>query len=227
MNLLETRLDPASDDFVRNAARMRGLVTDLRERLARVREGGGREAVARHRKRGKLTARERIDRLADPLSPFLEFSALAADGVYRDATPSAGIVTGIATVEGRHCVVIANDATVKGGTYYPLTVRKHLRAQEIAQQNHLPCIYLVDSGGAFLPMQAEVFPDRDHFGRIFYNQARMSGERYPADRGGHGLVHGGRCIRSRDVRRDDHRCRQRARSSSAVRRSSRRRPARS
>src|SRR6202035_2259852 len=146
---------------------------------ARVREGGGPESIARHRKRGKLTARERIDRLADPLTPFLEFSALAADGVYRDATPSAGMVSGIVTVEGRHCVVIANDATVKGGTYYPLTVRKHLRAQEIAQQNHLPCIYLVDSGGAFLPMQAEVFPDRDHFGRIFYNQARMSGEQIP------------------------------------------------
>jgi acetyl-CoA carboxylase carboxyltransferase component len=179
MNLLATRIDPASDDFVRNAAHMRGLVADLRERLARVREGGGPESVARHRKRGKLTARERIDRLADPLTPFLEFSALAADGVYRDATPSAGMVSGIVTVEGRHCVVIANDATVKGGTYYPLTVRKHLRAQEIAQQNHLPCIYLVDSGGAFLPMQAEVFPDRDHFGRIFYNQARMSGEQIP------------------------------------------------
>jgi propionyl-CoA carboxylase len=179
MNLLATRIDPASDDFARNAARMRGLVADLRERLGRVREGGGPESVARHRKRGKLPARERIDRLADPLTPFLEFSALAADGVYRDATPSAGIITGIVTVEGRHCVVIANDATVKGGTYYPLTVRKHLRAQEIAQQNHLPCIYLVDSGGAFLPMQAEVFPDRDHFGRIFYNQARMSGEQIP------------------------------------------------
>ncbi len=179
MNLLESRIDSASEDFSRNAARMRGLVAELRERLGHVREGGGPEAVARHRKRGKLPARERIDRLADPLSPFLEFSALAADAVYRDATPSAGIVTGIATVEGRHCLVIANDATVKGGTYYPLTVRKHLRAQEIAQQNHLPCIYLVDSGGAFLPLQAEVFPDRDHFGRIFYNQARMSSEGIP------------------------------------------------
>src|SRR5580698_8535192 len=164
MNLLATRIDPASDDFARNAAQMRGLVADLRERLATVRGGGGPESVARHRKRGKLTARDRIDRLADPLTPFLEFSALAADGVYRDNTPSAGIITGIVRVEGRQCIVIANDVTVK----------KHLRAQEIAQQNHLPCIYLVDSGGAFLPMQGEVFPDRDHFGRIFYNQARMS-----------------------------------------------------
>jgi acetyl-CoA carboxylase carboxyltransferase component len=179
MNLLESRIDTSAEEFARNDAQMRALVADLRSRLARVREGGGPEAVARHRKRGKQTARERIDRLCDPVRPFLEFSALAADGVYKDATPSAGVVTGIATVEGRHCVVIANDATVKGGTYYPLTVKKHVRAQEIAQQNHLPCIYLVDSGGAFLPMQAEVFPDRDHFGRIFYNQARMSGEGIP------------------------------------------------
>jgi acetyl-CoA carboxylase carboxyltransferase component len=179
MNRLATRTDAHSDQFARNAARMRPLVGELREKLARVREGGGPDAVARHHRRGKLTARQRIDRLADPLSPFLEFSALAGGDVYRDSTPSAGMVTGIATVEGRHCVVIANDATVKGGTYYPLTVKKHLRAQEIAQQNHLPCIYLVDSGGAFLPMQGEVFPDRDHFGRIFYNQARMSSEGIP------------------------------------------------
>jgi acetyl-CoA carboxylase carboxyltransferase component len=179
MKTLDTRIDRAGDEFTANAAQMRVAVEELRARLARVREGGGAEAVARHRKRGKLPARERIDRLADPLTPFLEFSALAADGVYGDETPSAGIVTGIATVEGRHCVVIANDATVKGGTYYPLTVKKHLRAQEIAEQNHLPCIYLVDSGGAFLPKQDEVFPDRDHFGRIFYNQARMSAQRIP------------------------------------------------
>ncbi len=179
MKLLESHIDPKSDAFTRNAAAMRALVAELRERLRAVRAGGGPEAVARHRKRGKLTARERIDRLADPLTPFLEFSALAADGVYHDPTPSAGIVTGIATVEGRQCVVIANDATVKGGSYLPLTVKKHLRAQEIAQQNHLTCIYLVDSGGAFLPKQDEVFPDRDHFGRIFYNQARMSSEGIP------------------------------------------------
>jgi acetyl-CoA carboxylase carboxyltransferase component len=158
---------------------MRALVDDLRLRLARVRDGGGSAAVARHRKRGKLTARERIDRLVDPGGPFLEFSALAANGMYGDDAPSAGIVTGIGPVSGTPCVIIANDATVKGGTYYPMTVKKHLRAQEIAAQNHLPCIYLVDSGGAFLPLQAEVFPDRDHFGRIFYNQARMSAARIP------------------------------------------------
>jgi acetyl-CoA carboxylase carboxyltransferase component len=180
MKTLETRIDRGGADFAANSAHMRAAVRDLRERLTRVYEGGGAVALARHRKRGKMPARERIDRLADPLTPFLEFSALAADGVYAgDDTPCAGIISGIATVEGRHCVVIANDATVKGGTYYPLTVKKHLRAQEIAQQNHLPCIYLVDSGGAFLPRQDEVFPDRDHFGRIFYNQARMSSEGIP------------------------------------------------
>jgi len=171
---LPTRIENDGDLFRENDAHARALTADLRERLARVREGGGAAAVARHRKRGKMPARERIDRLADPLSGFLEFSPLAADAVYDDDTPSAGIITGIATVEGRQCVVIANDATVKGGAYYPLTVKKHLRAQEIAQQNNLTCIYLVDSGGAFLPKQDEVFPDRDHFGRIFYNQARMS-----------------------------------------------------
>jgi acetyl-CoA carboxylase carboxyltransferase component len=158
---------------------MRALVDDLRTRLARVRDGGGSTSVARHRKRGKLTARERIDRLVDPGAAFLEFSALAANGMYGDDAPSAGIVTGIGRVSGTPCVIVANDATVKGGTYYPMTVKKHLRAQEIAAQNHLPCIYLVDSGGAFLPLQAEVFPDRDHFGRIFYNQARMSAAGIP------------------------------------------------
>ena len=177
MRLLESRVDARSPEFETNATAMRRSVGELRERLARVRAGGGEEATAKHRSRGKLTARERIDRLADPVTPFLEFSALAADGVYgKDDVPAAGVVAGIAIVEGRYCVVIANDATVKGGSYYPLTVKKHLRAQEIAQQNHLPCIYLVDSGGAFLPRQDEVFPDRDHFGRIFFNQARMSSE---------------------------------------------------
>jgi acetyl-CoA carboxylase carboxyltransferase component len=176
MKRLETRVDATGSDFAENAAAMRALTHDLRERLARVAVGGGVEATARHRERGKLPARERIARLADPLTPFLEFSALAADGVYDDDTPAAGIVTGFVTVAGRTCVAIANDATVKGGTYYPLTVKKHLRAQEIAQQNNVPCIYLVDSGGAFLPKQDDVFPDRDHFGRIFYNQARMSAQ---------------------------------------------------
>src|SRR5213082_4212305 len=156
---------------------MEGLVAELRERTATVAAGGGERAIERHRSRGKLLARERIDRLIDPDSAFLELSALAAWELYDGQAPSAGIVTGIGTVEGQECVIIANDATVKGGTYFPLTVKKHLRAQEIAEQNRLPCIYLVDSGGAFLPLQDEVFPDRDHFGRIFFNQARMSSQR--------------------------------------------------
>ncbi|HUY11727.1 MAG TPA: carboxyl transferase domain-containing protein [Candidatus Dormibacteraeota bacterium] len=158
---------------------MEGLVAELRDRLKRVQRGGGDDAIAKHRQRGKMTARERIERLVDPGSDFLELGALAAGGMYADDAPGAGIVTGIGTVEGQQCVIVANDATVKGGTYYPMTVKKHLRAQEIAEQNHLPCIYLVDSGGAFLPLQAEVFPDREHFGRIFYNQARMSSKRIP------------------------------------------------
>ncbi len=176
---LQTRLDRGSDAYARNFERMSDMTATLRGALGAVRLGGGPEATAKHRKRGKLTARERIDRLVDSGSDFLELSALAANGMYKDAAPSAGIVTGIGIVEGQHCVLVANDATVKGGTYYPMTVKKHLRAQEIAQQNHLPCIYLVDSGGAFLPLQAEVFPDRDHFGRIFYNQAQMSGKNIP------------------------------------------------
>ena len=179
MSLIQSYLDTHGEGFARNEARMEGLAAELRERLTAVRHGGGAEATAKHRKRNKLTARERIDLLVDPGSDFLEFSALAANGMYHDACPAAGIVTGIGIVEGRHCVIVANDATVKGGTYYPMTVKKHLRAQEIAEQNHLPCIYLVDSGGAFLPLQDQVFPDRDHFGRIFYNQARMSGKRIP------------------------------------------------
>ncbi|MDH4103182.1 MAG: methylcrotonoyl-CoA carboxylase [Thermoleophilia bacterium] len=153
---------------------METLVADLRDRTALIARGGGEKAVERHRSRGKLTARERIDRLVDPGTAFLELNALAAWELYGNDAPSAGIVTGIGVVEGRQCIVVANDATVKGGSYYPLTVKKHLRAQEIARQNRLPCIYLVDSGGAFLPLQAEVFPDRDHFGRIFFNQARLS-----------------------------------------------------
>jgi len=158
---------------------MSGLVAELRERLQRAHAGGGPEATGKHRKRGKLPARERVDALVDPGSAFLELGALAANGMYDDDCPAAGIVTGIGIVEGQDCVIIANDATVKGGTYYPMTVKKHLRAQEVAEQNCLPCIYLVDSGGAFLPLQADVFPDRDHFGRIFYNQARMSGKKIP------------------------------------------------
>src|ERR1051326_4956060 len=173
VTLLSSRIE-RTDDFERRRSRMEGLVEELRSRTALVAAGGGARAVERHRSRGKLLARERIDRLVDPDTAFLELNALAAWEVYDGQAPSAGIVTGVGVVEGRECVIVANDATVKGGSYFPLTVKKHLRAQEVAEQNHLPCIYLVDSGGAFLPLQAEVFPDREHFGRIFFNQARMS-----------------------------------------------------
>ena len=158
---------------------MAALVAELRDRTELVAAGGGEKATERHRSRGKLTARERIDRLVDPGTAFLELNALAAWELYDDQAPAAGIVTGIGVIEGRCCVVVANDATVKGGSYFPLTVKKHLRAQEVAEQNHLPCVYLVDSGGAFLPLQADVFPDREHFGRIFFNQARMSAKNIP------------------------------------------------
>jgi acetyl-CoA carboxylase carboxyltransferase component len=171
--LLESRVE-RSDEFERRRARMQELVDELRARSAEVAAGGGERAVERHRSRGKLLARERIDRLVDPGTAFLELGALAAWDVYDGAAPSAGVVTGIGVVEGQEFVVVANDATVKGGSYFPLTVKKHLRAQEVAEQNRLPCLYLVDSGGAYLPLQAEVFPDREHFGRIFFNQARMS-----------------------------------------------------
>jgi acetyl-CoA carboxylase carboxyltransferase component len=177
MSVLRSRLDPASPDVTANHDSMASLVADLRARQATLTTGGAggdERSIARHRERGKLPVRERIDRLLDPGSAFLELSPLAATGLYDDDAPGAGMVTGIGSVEGTTCVIVANDATVKGGTYYPMTVKKHLRAQEIALENRLPCIYLVDSGGAFLPLQAEVFPDRDHFGRIFYNQARMS-----------------------------------------------------
>jgi acetyl-CoA carboxylase carboxyltransferase component len=165
--------------FTRRRERMEGLVAELRERTAQVARGGGDKATERHRSRGKLTARERIDRLVDPGSAFLELNALAAWELYDRTAPAAGIVTGIGVVEGQESVIVANDATVKGGTYFPLTVKKHLRAQEVAEQNRLPCLYLVDSGGAFLPLQDEVFPDRDHFGRIFFNQAQMSAKGIP------------------------------------------------
>src|SRR6476620_5053188 len=178
MALLESRVE-RTDDFARRQSQMEQLVEELRQRSALIAAGGGERAVERHHARGKLLARERIDRLIDPGTAFLELNALAAWEIYDGQAPSAGVVTGIGVVEGRECVVVANDATVKGGSYYPLTVKKHLRAQEVAEQNHLPCIYLVDSGGAFLPLQAEVFPDRDHFGRIFFNQARMSAKGIP------------------------------------------------
>src|SRR5215213_10594132 len=182
MPVLRSRLDPASPAARANHDAMTALVKELRERQAVVAgrgAGGDDRSIARHRERGKLPVRERIDLLLDPGSPFLELSPLAANGLYDDEAPSAGIVTGIGSVEGTRCVVIGNDATVKGGTYYPMTVKKHLRAQEVALANHLPCIYLVDSGGAFLPLQDEVFPDREGFGRIFYNQARMSAAGIP------------------------------------------------
>jgi len=177
--VLTTSVDAAGETFARRSERMRELVAELRERTALVARGGGERALERHRARGKLPARERVDLLLDPDTAFLELSPLAAWDVYDGQAPAAGIVTGIGVVEGRECVIVANDATVKGGTYFPLTVKKHLRAQEIALQNRLPCLYLVDSGGAFLPLQAEVFPDRDHFGRIFFNQARMSAAGIP------------------------------------------------
>jgi acetyl-CoA carboxylase carboxyltransferase component len=178
MTLLSTRLE-ATEEAARRRERMSALVAELRERTAAVAAGGGARAVERHRARGKLLARERIDRLVDPGTAFLELNALAAWDVYDGQAPGAGIVTGIGVIEGRECVVVANDATVKGGSYFPLTVKKHLRAQEVAEQNRLPCVYLVDSGGAFLPLQADVFPDREHFGRIFFNQARMSAKGIP------------------------------------------------
>ena len=174
MTALKSALDTRSDAFRENAERMRGLVADLRARVAEAAQGGGARARERHAARGKLPVRERVRLLCDPGAPFLELSQLAAHGMYDGDAPGAGIVTGIGRVEGRECVVVANDATVKGGTYFPMTVKKHLRAQEIARENRLPCIYLVDSGGAFLPAQDEVFPDREHFGRIFYNQATLS-----------------------------------------------------
>src|ERR1700680_3603898 len=179
MTVLPTALDRRSEAFRGNRAAMQALVADLREKSAMIAQGGDEASRKRHQGRGKLLARERIRLLLDPGSPFLELSAFAAYQMYDGAVPAAGIVTGVGRVSGRECVVVANDATVKGGTYFPITVKKHLRAQEIAQQNHLPCIYLVDSGGANLPTWDEVFPDRDHFGRIFYNQARMSSERIP------------------------------------------------
>ncbi|WP_369035978.1 carboxyl transferase domain-containing protein [Streptomyces adonidis] len=176
---LHSAADPASEAWRANEAAHRALVEELHGKLAVARLGGGEKARARHTARGKLLPRERVDQLLDPGSPFLELAPLAADGMYEGQAPAAGVIAGIGRVSGRECVIVANDATVKGGTYYPMTVKKHLRAQEVALDNRLPCIYLVDSGGAFLPMQDEVFPDRDHFGRIFFNQARMSGAGIP------------------------------------------------
>jgi len=179
MSILKSQLNIRSDDFKANALAMRALVSDLTEKTETVALGGSAEARRKHLERGKLLVRDRINGLLDPGAPFLEFSPLAACGLYGDEVPAAGVVTGIGRVNGVECLIVANDATVKGGSYYPLTVKKHLRAQEIAMQNRLPCIYLVDSGGANLPTQDEVFPDRDHFGRIFYNQANLSAAGIP------------------------------------------------
>jgi 3-methylcrotonyl-CoA carboxylase beta subunit len=179
MSVLKSQINPRSADFRANAAAMGALVADLREQAARVALGGGEAARQKHTARGKLLPRERVDHLLDPGTPFLEIGQLAAHGMYEGDAPSAGMVAGIGRVKGVECMIVANDATVKGGTYYPVTVKKHLRAQEIAGENHLPCIYLVDSGGAFLPKQDEVFPDREHFGRIFFNQANLSARGIP------------------------------------------------
>ena len=179
MPILKTEIDRHSPSYNNNAQALHELVSDLQEQVDRIKLGGPPRARVRHEERGKLLARNRIDRLLDPGSPFLELSQLAAHGMYEDQAPAAGIITGIGRIQGQECVVVANDATVKGGTYYPITVKKHLRAQEIAEENRLPCIYLVDSGGAFLPLQDEVFPDARHFGRIFFNQANMSAKRIP------------------------------------------------
>ena len=179
MDLFQTRIQPGSPEFQKNRDRMIQLVTELNRQTDLARQGGGEKYLERHRSQGKLPVRDRISKLLDPASPMLELSALAASDLYEGEAPAAGLVTGIGRVSGREVVIVANDATVKGGTYYPITVKKHLRAQQIALDNRLPCVYLVDSGGAFLPLQAEVFPDREHFGRIFFNQARMSAERIP------------------------------------------------
>ena len=179
MNVLESRVRTDDPEFQANRRHMLRLVSELRDRLAQAKEGGGAKYLQRHREQGKLPVRERVARLLDPDTPFLELSPLAAGGMHDDEAQAAGIITGIGRVSGRDVVVVANDATVKGGTYFPITVKKHFRAQQIALDNRLPCIYLVDSGGAYLPLQAEVFPDREHFGRIFYNQARMSAEGIP------------------------------------------------
>src|SRR5687767_3026313 len=179
METLQTNLNPNSEEFKKNSEHHRAIANELKQRLARVREGGGEKYRKRQEEQDKLFVRERIERLLDPGSPFLELSALAATGLYDNEGPGAGIITGIGRVSNREVLIVANDATVKGGSYFPMTVKKHLRAQQIAEENHLPCLYLVDSGGAFLPLQDEVFPDATHFGRIFYNQAVMSSKRIP------------------------------------------------
>ena len=177
--ILETSVQTGSEEFKKNKAAMSGILNDWKQRIEQAKLGGGADALKKHKSRGKLTARERVEALLDNGTAFLEFSTLAATDMYEGQAPAAGVITGIGTIHGTQCVIVANDATVKGGTYFPMTVKKHLRAQEIAMENGLPCIYLVDSGGAYLPLQSEVFPDKEHFGRIFYNQAQMSASNIP------------------------------------------------
>ena len=179
MKFIDSQIDALSEAFLDNSAFMTSLVDDLKQQLNQTALGGSERSRKKHQDRDKLLVRDRIDLLLDPGSPFLELSALAAHGMYDNAAPAAGMVAGIGQVHGQHVMIVANDATVKGGTYFPMTVKKHLRAQEIALENHLPCVYLVDSGGAFLPLQDEVFPDKEHFGRIFYNQAQLSAKNIP------------------------------------------------
>ena len=207
MSVIKSQIDPRSADFAANAQTLRRIVDDLRAKVAQVAQGGGDAARVRHTGRGKLLPRERVDHLLDPGASFLEIGQLAAYGMYDDAAPSAGLIAGIGRVEGTECMIVANDATVKGGTYYPMTVKKHLRAQEIAEQNYLPCIYLVNSGGAFLPMQDDVFPDRDHFGRIFYNQANLSAKGVPQIAVVMGSCTAGGAYVPAMCRRDGHRAR--------------------
>ncbi len=176
MPIIESQINTSSQEFLYNKKAFETQLSEYYEKLDQVKQGGGDEATKRHRNRNKLTARERVLELMDPGTEFLEFSQFAAQEMYKGQAPAAGVITGIISVHNQECIVVANDATVKGGSYLPMTVKKHLRAQEIALENALPCIYLVDSGGAYLPLQSEVFPDRDHFGRIFYNQARMSAQ---------------------------------------------------
>ncbi len=218
MAVIKSAIDPRSETFRANTAAMQVLIEDLRGKVATVEQARRAVARKRHLDRGKLLPRDRVRGLLDPGSPFLEIGALAAWKLYNSEVPSAGIVCGIGRVSGRECMIVANDATVKGGTYFPVTVKKHLRAQEIAEQNNLPCVYLVDSGGANLPNQDEVFPDRDHFGRIFFNQAQHVGEGHSADRRGDGLLHRGRAPMCRPCRTKRSSSRAKARSSSAVRR---------
>ena len=197
---LDSRLFPDSETFRANAAHNRALVERLRADVAQAALGGNEKSRERHTSRGKLLPRDRVERLLDPGSPFLEIGQLVANGLYDDEVPGAGVIAGIGRVSGRQCMIVCNDATVKGGTYYPLTVKKHLRAQEIAEANHLPCIYLVDSGGANLPHQAEVFPDRDHFRADLLQSGEHERQGHPANRLRDGIVYGGRGLCARHVR---------------------------